>query len=582
MYRRFLLLVCMVACVLAMGAVQQPRRPLRVVGTPPSGGGGGGTPATLTFADMSCDGVFMGPNSATSDGLVPNTTWASRTLVAVKVTGSTRSYYQTGGDGKILEYAEPTLLPCDSTLATLKTNQLVTGITDWGYFPYRWPLDYAPGGNPALAGALSYDATSGRLYVNFSGTYVNLPGGINTISAVTFSGTMNLVGCWALDDRSQTTGQPMGALGMLQTPSWFRTANGMGSETMLVHGGWFAGSTSLNSYGPSLEGVDPANLTANGCTTNTLLPQGSVLSRYPQNTEGPNCASNFSWLTGIDLGCTPAVAPTAPYPAKTSFTAYSQNLWNTSWEPYGGYGYWGDNTQGTCNWYDDSSKSGLICSLGTMSGWMNTTVSSISSYSWPYFTVVIPSLDMHDGANVQAGDRGWMQICNYAVDGELCVRENMNDFAFIEVDGVNTATNEVAAHVLLSGASTGTIGPFVGGQFQMGVRYFAGSPGASRTDFRMQIYSPTSLASVLSGAATYTPMYTEDVVVTRGTYGWVTQFGYPGSPTGGILARLGGPYMSSVQVDPANHKIILCSQGARSLEGLGIDAAICHVMSVSH
>ncbi len=521
-----------------------------------------GAQSVLTIGDLTCEGSFRGPQVGTG-GLTTSLP------MAMKVDGATRTYFlMAPNDKNVYEFDEPAeLSPCGTAEASLAS---ATVTVDWGDWPYD--IQTVTG---TQAGVLTY--VDGALWFGFTGTYVNLPTDVNTFSKATFgTGTLDLVGCWGLDGGTGAVGngvngQPMGAFGVIPVPEWFRTANSITTRNLAVLGGTAASTTSHNSMGPSIEAIPDPSGTPNDCSTDHIVSPGSVLARYYQNTNLPSCSGQY-------LGCdVSGWTPTPPYPAQIAFTGYSIHQYAEDADPFAGHGWWNSDNGGTCNWFDTALKTGYVCMLQHTSGWMNTTVASVVSFSYPNFTITLTDFNAHDGAPPQVGDTVWIMTCVDGV-GDCAEGGNMRNFCICVIDSVNVGTNTVTGHIQSPDFGSGSHSPYVGGKFFLGVEYAHGSPQPSRKDLRVQIYDPNDFSAVLAGGNLYDPVAIDDVNITHGTYTWLPQTGCPGCVIPGIPVGVDSPTILAPLVDPENNKIVLC---VRNKPVGGAIRPVCVVLGVN-
>ncbi len=535
-----------------------------------------GVMSLLTTSDLTCAGMFLAPNMGTGNFSVTYP-------IAVKVSGASRSYYtvsgnnQTGVKPSIAEFAEPvSLSPCNTAVASIVTSEYTTL---WDFPAVAAEGNYVPGVDSySQIWGLNWDAVHSYLWINWVSGYVNIPPS-NSFAAATFNGDhMTLVGCWALNAHSGSVGQSHGGSGVITIPDWFVDAHLTAGRTIGVGmGGRIAsGGTSPNSFGPSLEAIPaPAG---NPCTanTNTFLSAGTVLARYTGNpsSSGPTCDGNNGYTLGCDNSSRP---PTGLQPARMAYATQSMNAYGVDWDPYGGHGWWSSWAGGPGNWYDDGEKTGLVYAMAVSAGWLYQTVlaSPAPTVSYPNVTFSITSTSTHDGHHLAAGDVIWVTTCRVGVDTH-CVSDNNDDQAFVTVDTVNTSTGAVTGHITecetddpltCSGSDHK---PVVGGTVKHGVVYAHGGPRPSRQTLRLQIYDPADLAAVADGADADSPVYAEEIDLTT----LVPQFGCPGCAIPGIPIYWGQP--SSVQVDGANHKLILSFRNAVNARSLVVLFDVAH------
>lgn len=527
--------------------------------------------AVLTQADLSVAGVFLTPDINSGGGYTVNYP------VAMKVVGSTRIYWILDGGGNISEFNEPAVLsPPGTPLASIVQ---APGTIAWGPFPAVTNSANAIPATPSVfAWGLNYDPVTGYLFLNWSGAYSGLPFGLNSIAAASF-GASSLVGVgnWTINQRSGTVGMPMSASGVINIPSWFTAAYLPAGQRLGVGLGGAYGSISLaNSYGPSIEAIPmPAG---NPMTpgVDVELPPGTVLLRYFNNPTGPSCA-------GHGIGCVPPVAPTNPNPAQMAFNKYSMDQFNDDWDPYAGHGWWNSDAGGVGNWYDDGVKTGIIYSMSSPSGWINTTISAspaptisgTGTAGDPYIVnFTVPTIDFNDGTNIQVGDALWIQTCT-PIGSSGCELDNLRYVSQVEVIAINTSTNRITAVITSVDFGSGTHLPVVGGIVWGGVIYAHATPQPSRVTFLMQIYSPFTLTPVVGGN-TYDPIYNSEFTLS-GPGGMVNYFGYPGGASPGV--KFPGSLPTNVLVDNVNKKIILVYRYGKT--NIGTNANLMVVLNVS-
>jgi hypothetical protein len=557
-----------VALALVVTAVAQVRFPARRV-TP----GGSGT--LIESADLSCAGVFRSPTLATGAYTVTMPTTLK------EHDGTRRVYLTMTGGGDIVEYNEPTLSACATAIGSVNQASYAAWGGNWGAFTVAAADGFIPGGGggSTFANDLHYDATTSKLVLGWGSTYSGSTPG-NTLAMGTLNSgdhTITTNGCYYM---SQYSDKWMSS-GIMPIPASFVTAYlPAGARWAVGKGGYF--SSQGNSMGPSLAAIVPPSTNACATNTNYAIASSTLLESHEQNSTGPNCMS--STINGP--GCTPATSPTTPYPARMLFDDYSYDLYGFTWEPNGARGYWGV-TGGPMTWYDDGVKYGVLAPIVTSSGWLNTTVSASPAPSYNTGTFIgeltVPTIDMHDGSNLNPGDAFWVQTCTVGVHTG-CADENGNKLTIAIVDSVDVGAKRITYHAFSSGSgvdpSNSNHTPIVGGVVWAGVVYAHGSPGSSRTTARLQIYDPARYAEVV--ATTRNPWeveYAEEIDAT-------TLFHHFGSPaTGsGIRGSMAAPESysrvpASIIPDPARNQIIVFWSGAEN--GIGSATHLAYVLDVS-
>ncbi|TAK32966.1 MAG: hypothetical protein EPO40_01345 [Myxococcaceae bacterium] len=536
---------------------------IRIRQRPPEGG----DRVLLTASNLSCDGVFKTPNINTG-------AYTPHHPVALRVNGASRKYYQIdGANSDIYEFNEPSLSACNTALASITQ---ATVAQNWGAYPVvSNGGGLIPGEVTGYTGVygLHYDEQRGYLWIGWSNGYVNIPPG-NAFAAASFgASTLSRVGCYALNARTNTVGMPMQASGVIKIPDWFLTQVGISTSNNLGVGvgGIFASTTSLNSYGPSIEAIPMPS--GNSCTAgvDNFLATGTVLARYPTNTTGPHCAQT----SGHTIGCTPVSAPTPPYHAQSSFTGYGYSLYEVDWDPYGGHGWWGSDSPTYGNWYDDGVKTGVIYSMLMPSGGLSTTVSASPAPTYdavpfyPETTFTVPATMTRDGNHIRVSDVIWVQTCTPgSTGGAGCVTTNNNHMSICSVTAVNTGTGSVTCGITGSDAGDLTgrsdYRAVVGGAVWHGVIYAHGTKFSSRSTLRLQIYNPQSFAAVVAGGNTYDPVYAEEIDLTT----FVTQYGCPSCGTAGINPNAAFP--AATLVDNTNRKIVLFFRNPDGITAMGM------------
>jgi hypothetical protein len=553
---------------LVVTAVAQIRFPARVT---PVGGSG----TLMEAADLSCAGVFKTPDMATG-------AYSVSMPVAFKGHDGTRRVYLVyDGQGNVRELNEPTLSSCATSIASMNVATSPAWGGNWGAFTVNALDGYIPGGGggSTFAFDLHYDATTSRLVLGWGSTYSGSTPG-NTFATGTLNSgdhTISTTGCYYM---SQYSDKWMSS-GILTIPDAFVTAYlPAGARWAVGKGGYF--SSQGNSMGPALAAIVPPSTNACASNTNYELASSTLLESHAQNSTGPNCMS--STINGP--GCTPGTSPTTPYPARMLFDDYSYDLYAFTWEPSGARGWW-SFTGGPLAWYDDGVKYGVVAPITTSSGWLNTTVSASPAPTYNTGTFIgeltVPTLDMHDGSNLNPGDAFWVQTCVVGTHTG-CADENGNKLTIAIVDSVDTGTKRITYHAFSSGSgvdpSNSNHTPIVGGVVWAGVVYAHGSPGSSRSTARLQIYNPAQYAEVVATTReSYEVEYAEEIDAT-------TLFSHFGSPaTGsGIRGTMAAPESysrspSSVIADPDRNQIIVFWTGATN--GIGVQQSMAYVLDVS-
>jgi hypothetical protein len=400
-----------------------------------------------------------------------------------------------------------------------------------------------------------------ELLLSWSNTYA-MAGTHNTFAGATLDNAthkLNTVGCWGINGATM----PMVGTGILNIPSSFLSNVPSGARYGVGFG------VPISSYpdgvllGPSLMAVVPP--APNQCAPNTdYLTNGTVLSRYVQNSNGPNCIGFRTSFEegGSGTGCTPNTPPTAPYPAKMAFNNYSKDMYGPDWNPYnGGNGWFGFDTLFSIGWYDDGVKNGIVVPIAAPEGWANTTILAspaptinTSDVYNQTGTMTVASTSTHDGLNMNPGDRIWIQTCTPGVDPGMCDTVNGHNFSSAIIDSVNVATGQVAFHIYIgTDFGSGNHKPVVGGAVYLGCVYMHGYPGCSRGTYRLQIYDPALYAQVAAGTRQpYDISYNQEMDLNP----FVPGLGSPESGRGGADPQVAGFPISTI-TDTGARQIII-------------------------
>lgn len=524
-------------------------------------------PSVLQLADLSVAGCFLTYGTGTGN-------WTTDYPVTYRRIKDVRRYFQLGGDGHIYESTEPTLRPCRSAIDTLNVSSRVR---DWGTFTVNGSSQYpnTSGSGHGSVRGLFYDTTTGKLIVTWSGTYVNLPSGLNTFAVLSInddSGTVSVDGCYAPPYR-----MPYTAGGVIDIPAAFISTYLPAGRRLGFLGGIFASATSGNNYGPGVLALSfpPANACAAG--RDYPIPAGTKLAEYAMNDAGATCGAAGSHESGSNLGCMPSPRQLTPHPAIMEFTGYSYDLYPADWDPYGSpkRGYFADDTGWRFGWYDDGVKAGGVVPFTQSAGWIKTTISSTSGPG----RVMLGSIDTHDGFTLNPGDAIVIQTCTPRVDAG-CSTTNLLHVSVAVVDTVDKGTRAITYHAIdNSGCSTCTNTPVVGGVVYGGPVYPHGSPGWMRSTLRLQLYDPGEFATVTRGAPPYTPAYSEETsLYAMG----VTTLGDPAAGHGLRAGFVAGDsqVVTSVITDPAAHQIVIFVRSAQLFNGM-IPRSLGIVLNVS-
>jgi hypothetical protein len=499
--------------------------------------------ALVTAADLHCVGAWRTPDHTTSTISVSDP-------MALRRTGGQRQYflYGAGGNDHVYSMVEPpSLAPCNTAVSSLPVGTLGD---DWGAFKVAQSEGYVPGQNAAFAFGLSWDPVEERLVLSWAGTYAAAEArhGFASASLNESAKTLTIRGCWGLKDQAT---QRFGS-GMLPIPAAWAHANGLSTHRWAVGLGGHVGYTVGNSYGPTLFALTPpADNHCNVTDGDNLIATADYtpLALFPWNENGPRCY-------GDALGCTPTQAPTAPYPAKMQFNAYSGTY--SDWEPYDGHGWYGFGTTFQMVWYDDGSKRGVLVPMRQQSGWIHQEISASPAPSvtgggtFPILELTLPSLDTHDGSQINVGDWMWIPTCT-PIDSPGCEKENSRYLSMGPVTRVDRAAKRVAIAARSLDYTSGPHTPIVGGKALFGCHYAHGSPTCSRGVYRMQVIDPAEYAAVASGKKKANePSYESEFDITH----LIPNHGSPASGEG-VLHQGVQHAIVSVMPDPAAHQILV-------------------------
>jgi hypothetical protein len=494
-----------------------------------------------------------------------------------------RHYFALAGSGHVLESVEPTLVPCNTAVAstpiagaaswgTGDTDGSIYG-SDWGPYPLHSTSgcpgdlsDYQPGecGQVKPSG-LKWDPANNYLVETWYPTYgTPYSYARNSVAAATMNSsthTFSLTGCWAAkpDQWMQMVGG-----GLIIPPASWLSANGLTAS----NGYWAlglggpTGDVQLVSYGPTMQLV-PVPTSGNACTngTTTAYPTatGVVLSNFQTNTNGPTCG-------GSSAGCnTSGMPPTHPYAAESAFTGYSQTFSSYWWDPYAGHGWFWGGTSFGMDWYDDGVVRGVLVPFRDVSGWAGGTVLSSPSASYNSgtqngsFSTSDP-IATHDGYQVNPGDAMWVQTCVAGVDPD-CDSANQRDWTYITITGVSgSGPYTFTYHAEGLDFGTGNHVPVAGLQWNFGSFYGHGAGGGffPRAMFRLQVIDPNEYTKVLNHtyASSDLPTYHEDIDASSLFPGW------GGPATGsGVAQNFGGGNAitgpSWAAADPARQQFLV-------------------------
>ena len=490
----------------------------------------------LKTADLSCAGVFLSP-------AVPQGGHTTVYPVAYRYENGARHYFIYGGDAHIYQFPEPTLAPCSTPLNAIPHASFESWGGDWGRLQVNANGHYTPGRNSTMAHRLYYDAASSQLILSWYPAYAAVTFN-NSFAGVTLnsaSRTMTLNGCWGIPAHNTVrTGS-----GVMAIPPSFVSQHLPAGRRWAVGFGGSLGYAVANSYGPFLTAINPP--AANPCAPDTDydVTSSTLLESHLANGNGPNCSTR-------KVGCTPSRAPSAPFAARQAFANYSVDMYVTTWDPYDGRGFFTWDTFFSMDWYDDGAKHGIVVPLVTPSGWLNTTVSASPAPTANTFT--IPTVDMHDGAALKAGDIIWVQTCTPgAVAG--CATLNNNHLAFARVTSA-TATGAITFSAMYTDGTGANHPPVEGGAVYAGCIYAHGTPTCTRYTWRMQIYDPSQYAEVIRGSRHPSEVtYAEDADFTK----IISHFGVPMSNPGYV----GGTQPIATMADPAAKQIMIAVANAK-------------------
>ncbi len=510
--------------------------------------------SVLLTSDLTCAGVFLTPSASTGS-------YTSSYPVAMRYENGNRHYFMYSGNGDVIGFPEPTLSPCNTPLTSVNRAKKESWGGNWGKFNVGAATNVIPGAGASYAMGLNYDNPTNQLILSWTNTYSGSPPHNSFAAAAPDNTTHKLTttGCWGLSNINQ----PLVGGGVLNIPSSFVSSYlPSGARWGVGWGGAVASYVGL-SLGPTLFAVPPPS--SNPCApgVDNFISSGTVLSKYGQNSSGPNCHNFRTSVTasGPGLGCNPTKAPTAPLHAKMSFNNYSTDMYAPDWNPYqGGNGWFNNSTQFSMGWYDDGVKQGVVVPFLTTAGWANTTVlaspaptySTTSGY-YPSGVMYVASTSTHDGNNMNPGDWIWIQTCAIGIDPNCAEGGNNRHLSFAVVDSVNPSTGAVAYHIMSPDFSTGSHAPVPGGAVYHGCLYAHGAPTCSRATYRLQIYDPAQYAQVIAGTRqAYDVTYNQEMDLTTFVKGF-------GSPSMGKGVEFGNEHHApvSVMTDPAAHQIMI-------------------------
>jgi hypothetical protein len=537
-------LIRILALSLLVTAVGQLRFPGRIV----SGGGGGGE--LLTFADLSCNKVFLSPQySASTNGSTP----AFNPTTMRKISG-TRHYYIIGGSSNIYTFAEPAGSTCNTALGSVAAASWPGWGGDYGSLTVHSSTEQTPGvdGNTFWTG-LSYDPVTDDFIAQWKLTYVGVSY-INNMARLTLTpgaAGMTLDGCNAIANHH--TGQTGG--GTLAIPASFVSAHLSPGQRWAV--GWGGHASGDPSYGPTMFAITPPADNACATSTDYTINTATILARYMNANGGPNCELQTPL-------CGSTTTPTRPYAAEMAFTDYSYAMYSYTWEPHGGHGWFGFDMSFQMGWYDDrpdgGSKHGVLVPMMVPVGALVTTVSAGAT---PTTTSArIASVDMGD-YNLNPGDVLWIKTCDIVAE-PVCDGGNFRDGSIVQVATVNTGTGDIT--FINQGADFGSTNvPIVGGYVYGGGIYAHGAPSTSRRMVRAQIYDPADYGAVADGTLD------EDLVRYAEEADWCSVIHHFGCPSagGGIKTAFAGGNVgpAAVMPDPENRQIVVAFSHATNATG---------------
>jgi hypothetical protein len=516
-----------------------------------------GTQTLLTTGGFTCVGAFISMNGSigTSIGSVNGFPMAYRYESGV------RHWFLIDGTSTVYEGPEPMLSSCSTAWASMNQMGLESWGGSWGTFP-----------NANAAGevwyGLNYDSTLGYLVGSKTGTYVNLPTGLNTMVASTLNNSTHVFtqfACWAVTNGAQ----PKTGSGWHRIPSAWATAN-LGNANAFVagDGGYLASVTSGDSLGLHLSAFLASAFTTNACATSTDYPigAGQTLADYPSNPTGPNCYLQ-------QVGCNPSGVPTNPIPANMAHIVESASVYPENWEPYPHASPTTNYYNPICtshvfNWYDDGPYYGALMPYVTCEGWLTQSIAASPAPTIVGSTITfsLPSTSTNDGNTLNAGDVIVVQTCTPNVDPG-CDNANGRQFS---IATVNSATSTaVNATINEFDFGSGTHAPVIGGNVTAGCYYVHAAPRCTRYTLRFQIYDPADFIKVKNGQiATYALKYKEDVDASS----WFPQTGCPSCMTKG--ASLYNSFVG-VQVDPSTTQFMVIISNAKT--NIGVSANVVYV-----
>ncbi len=540
-----------------------------------------GERSLLSYADITCVKKFAGINTNLVGGL-----WAPGQPMTFRTVGGVRHWFQleTSND-HLLEIVEPdTGQDCNTALASVTR---VPNYTDWGAGAINGasgvPLNCC--GSTAWFQGIGWDEATQRIYKLWAQSYGSMPNTPNTIAAFTlgsttpdgdnYTGSLARVGCWSING----VHPPERSINFINIPSDFVTDH-LGTKRIGIGGGSGGVSPVTTSYGPALYAIDSP--TANDCPadTDTPVPSYTTLVRYETNINGPNCANE----AGIDIGCTPALAPTPPYPARTGYCGYSASHIPQDWECYAGVGYHNAYSGEQMAWYDDGLKYGILTSHTFVGGWTKGPIVS-GSISGVDLTVTMASLSTHDGGILTVGTWAGVETCRVGVDTGCSTTQGGNDSYGI-ITSVNDTTKTVVVHVAIFDVGSGSHNPVVGGGFWVGEFYTAAEPWYSRGILWSQLYDPADIAAILDdGADLWSPEYYEETSLAAAFSFFGNDFGCPTCTVPGInsYGSNGSAQSLYLQVfaDPDAQQIIFTMSKGQN-NGGGTYAPVFYVFDVAH
>lgn len=526
-----------------------------------------GTPAVnnlIQASDLSCHGAFLTPQLQTQAA-------TSNYPITYRYESGTRNYYVYDGQGHLQSFPEPTLSPCNTAIASMSTGSFPGWGGDWGQVNVAAHGGWVPGTNSTLGQGLYWDATLSKMVFSWYPYYATVVQS-NSFAQLTLndvSHTMTTFSCNGIPAyNTLATGGSV-----FRAPSAFVTANLPAGAAWVVGNGGSVGYAPGMNYGNAAVAVVPPS--TNACTTDTdyNILSSTEMELHTSNLNGPNCAYP------AEIGCTPATAPTAPYPAPMAFKDYSVSVFQPNWDPYGGHGWWTWDSEGKTDWYDDGVKQGIVTFMVTPSGWVNTPVlaSPTPTFSSGTGGMSIASTSTHDGYHINPNDVIWVESCVVGVDPG-CELANANNLTTGIVSTVNNSTGAITYAALFTDSGSGTHAPVVGGKVYAGSLYAHGAPTSSRLTFRLQVYDPATYVNVIGGGQTSNSVqYASEAdfisLVSQ-------QFGGPqNTTTGGLPTAVGGHNLSGVMADPTAHQIMVSLSAAKT--GIGVTQDIVYVLDVA-